>query len=285
MCRDVAHGGSRCARAVPLPGAPASAAQRALTRAENTAAAVRDEAAQEYTAALDALFTAVAEADERGTPEDLARALGGWMEAVGSAWVRLCRALERLHARRLTALDARFAAHLAGELEAARQARYARERAELEHLRAAELVLAEVEFTATVPDWSDSLWHPVQQAGLDTVATELGFEVDKVTVLARRAERPPPDPRVISELRAGRARVKCWTVTLQRQQATLDGLPKTPAEADEAVAAARADVDDARARVALTDDERAYLTRPELVAAVEHSRHHPAQRREQPARP
>lgn len=270
---------------MPLPGAPASAAQRALTRAENTATAVRDEAAQEYTAALDALFTAVAEADERGTPEDLARALGGWMEAVGTAWARLVRALERVHQRRLDALDARFAERLAGELEAARQDRYARERAELEHLRAAELVLAEVEFTANVPDWNDSLWHPVQQAGLDIVATELSYEVDRVTVLERRAARTPPDPRVISELRAGRARVKCWTVTLQRQQATLDGLPKTPAEADEAVAAARADVDDARARIARTDDERSYLTRPELVLAVEHGRHHPAQRRERRGRP
>lgn len=281
MCRDLGHGGSRCARAVPLPGAPASAAQRALTRAERVAAATRAETARGYNAAYDELFTGVAEATG---PEDLARALAGWAERVGSTWARLVCALGRLHERRLAALDARFAERLAGELEAARRDRYARERAELEHLRAAELVLAEVEFTANVPDWNDSLWHPVQQAGLDIVATELSYEVDRVTVLERRAARTPPDPRVISELRAGRARARCWTVTLQRQQATLNGLPKTPAEAREAVAAARADVDDARARVALTNDERAYLTRPELVAAVEHSRSHPEQRRERPVR-
>ncbi len=281
MCRDLGHGGSRCARAVPLPGAPASAAQRALTRAESTATAVRDETAQEYTAALDELFTAVVSG--RGTPEDLKRALNRWADRMATAWARLVRALERVHQRRLDALDARFAERLAGELEAARQDRYARERAELEHLRAAELVLAEVEFTANEPDWNDSLWHPVQQAGLDIVATELSYEVDRVTVLERRAARTPPDPRVISELRAGRARVRCWTVTLQRQQATLDGLPKTPTEANEAVARAQADVDAARAAAGLTDEDH-YLAHPELVAAVERSRQHPGERRARPVR-
>ncbi len=281
MCRTLAQGGARCARCT-TPGSPWAAAERARTRAEGVAADTREEADKEYAAALDALFTAITEAT---TTEELTRALEGWMDRVGAAWVALCRALERLHERRLAALDARFAERLAGELEAARAARYAEECAALEHLHAAEVVLAAVEFQASAPDWQDPFWHEEQWAAVDVVAMELQGESDRLVVLERRATRAHPDPRVIADLRSTRARVRCWQTTLARQRATLLDLPRTPTEADEAVAAARTDVDDARARVALTDDERAYLTRPELVLAVEHSRHHPAQRRERRGRP
>lgn len=276
MCKDIAHGGVRCDRTAPTPGAPASAPERALTRAERVAADTRDEAAQEIDDALDRLFTSVAEAD---SPEERARALSGWLDRVGHAFVRLARALERVHARRLAARDARFAAHLAGELSAVREARYTEERASLERLHAAELVLAEVELQARTPDWSDErLWREVETASLEFLGSELLAERDNLVVLERRAARGAPDPRVISEARSTRARVRCWALTLERRRSTLAGLPRTEAEAGAAVARARADVDAARAAAGLTDEDR-YLTHPELMASVEHSRRHPEERR------
>jgi len=279
VCRDVAHGGARCARST-APGSPWTAEQRALTRAEEVAATARDEAAREFNTAYDALFTGIAEA---ASPEERARALAGWMDRVGAAWTRLVRALERMHARRLAAQDARFAAHLAGELEAVRQARYAEERAALEHLHAAEVVLAEVELAARTPDWEDPLWREVQTVSLETLGSELQLERDRLAALERRAGRGAPDPRVLSELRSTRARVRCWATTLARQRSTLAGLPRTEAEADVAVARARADVDAARVRAGLTDDERAYLD-SRVAGVVEHSRSHPEERRARPAR-
>lgn len=249
------------------------------------AATAHTQADREYAAALDALFAAAA---EDVTPQEWARVLAGWMDRVGAAWVALCRALERVHQRRLDALDARWAGYLAGELEAARQARYALERAalhHLHHLHACELALAETEVQGGTPDWSDPFWHEEQWGSLDIVAAELGVESRRLVVLERRAARACPDPRVIADLRSTRARVRCWQTTLERQRGTLLGLPRTPTEADEAVAAARADVDAARAATGgLTDGEHAYLA-PNLVEAVEHSRSHPEQRRGRPARP
>ena len=282
MCRTIAKGGARCARPAPTPGSPWAGAERALTRAEQVADDARDEACREYTAALDALFTAVAEA---AGPEGLARARGKWMDRVSAAWVRLVRALERVHQRRLAALDARWAATLADELAAVREARYAEERAALDHLRAAEVICAEVELQALTPDWEDPLWREIEFGALESLGSELQAERDHLTALERRAGRGAPDPRVISELRSTRARVRCWTITLDRQRNTFADLPRTREEADAAVARARSDVNTARAEVGgLTADERAYLVTPELPAAVEHSRAHPEQRRERSVR-
>lgn len=277
MCRDAAHGGRRCARAEPLPGSPGAAAERALTRAEGVAADTR----QEFDAAYDALFTVVSEAT---TPEDRGLALAGWMDRVGAAWVALCRALERVHARRVAALDARFATHLAAALATVREARYAEERAALERLHACELALAEVELMARTPDWSDELWRQCQAAELEFAGRELQLERDRLAALERRAGRGAPDPRVLSELRSTRARVCCWSITLERQRNTFAGLPRTEAEADAAVTRARSDVNTARAEVGgLTADE-AYLANPGLAAAVERSRAHPEERRGRPVR-
>lgn len=281
MCRTIAKGGARCARST-APGSPWTTEQRALTRAEKVAATARDEANQEYTAALDALFTGVSEAV---SPEERGRALAGWMDRVGAAWARLVRTLKRVNARRLASQDARFSLYLAGELGAVREARYAEERAALEHLHACELALAEVELMARTPDWSDPLWRACQAADLEFLGSELQRERDRLTVLERRAGRGAPDPRVLSELRSTRARVRCWEVTLTRQQSTLAGLPRTEAEADAMVARARGDVDAARAVAeGFTDDEHTYLATPELVAVVEHGRHHPEERRGRPVR-
>ena len=276
MCRDVAHGGARCQRQDPIPGSPASGAERALRRAESVAATARDEANQEIDAALERLFTSVAEAV---SPEERARALAGWMDRVGAAFARLCRALERVHARRLAALDARWAERLAGALAAVREARYAEERAALERLHVCELVLAEVELAARTPDWSDELWHSCQAADLETLGSELQAERDRQSSLERRAARGAPDPRVLSDMRSTQARVRCWSTTLERQCRTLAGLPRTREEADEAVARALADVNAARVATGLTDDERAYLANPILAATVEHGRSHPEERR------
>lgn len=283
MCRTISQGGARCARAHPTPGAPASGPERALTRAESVAAAAQDEAAGEIDAALDALFTAVSEAV---SPEERARALAGWLSRVGAAWTRLVRALERVHTRRLAALDARWAEHLEGVLAGARAERHTRERAALAHLHACELNLAAVELAASTPDWSDPFWHEEQWAGLDDVGTELAAESRRLVALERRARtRSRPDPRVLAELRSTRARVACWQTTMYRQRDTLLGLPATPTEADEAVAAARADVAAARAATGeLTDDEHNYLAHPDLAEQVEYSRQHPEQRVGRPVR-
>jgi len=271
MCRDLGHGGARCARSAPAPGAPASSPERALTRAENVATDTRGEAAREIDAALDALFTSISATT---TPDERARVLAGWLDRVGAAWVRLCRALERVHQRRLDALDARWAATLAGALAAVREARYAEERAALDHLHAVELILAEVELQARTPDWSDErLWREVETASLELLSSELQAERDNLVILERRAARAHPDPRVVSDARSTRARVRCWAVTLERQQRTLAGLPRTEADAGAAVARARADVDEARAAASVLTDED-----PELAEQVEQSRSHPEQR-------
>ncbi len=282
MCRTLARGGARCARCT-TPGSPWTAAERAVTRAEQVATAARAEAAEQFDAAYDALFTVAADRDV--TPQEWAQALASWMDRVSTAWVALCRALERAHERRVAALDVRWAAHLADLMAEVRAERYARERAALDHLHATELHLAAVELQASTPDWSDPFWHEEQWAALDTVASELGVESRRLVRLERRtAARAHPDPRVLADLRSTRARVRCWQTTMQRQRATLLDLPRTPTEADEAVAAARAKVAAARASTGLTDDEHAYLASPVLAAVVERSRAHQEERVGRPAR-
>ena len=268
----------------PAPGSPWAATERARTRAEGVATDTREEAIREFDAAYDALFTTAVAEDV--APEEWARALAGWMDRVGAAWVALCRALERVHARRTAALDARWTEHLADALATVREARYAEERAALERLHVCELALAEVELAARTPDWSDArLWREVETASLELLGSELQHERDNLVVLERRAARAHPDPRVVSDARSTAARVRCWSITLERQQRTLAGLPRSEADADAAVARARADVDAARAATAgLTDDEHAYLAHPGLAAAVEYSRSRPEQRRGRPAR-
>lgn len=284
MQNDRAKGGARCDRPDPAPGSPWAATERAVTRAEGVATDTGEEAIREFDAAYDALFTTAVAEDV--APEEWARVLTGFMDRVGAAWVRLCRALERVHERRIAALDARFAATLAGALAAVREARYAEELAALERLHVCELALAEVELQARTPDWSDELWHEVQTASLETLGSELQAERDRLTVLERRAGRGAPDPRGISELRSTRARVRCWETTLARQRNTFAGLPRTPEEADEVVARAREDMNAARAAAgALNGDEHNFLTQPGLAEVIEHSRQHPEQRRGRPARP
>jgi len=186
---------------------------------------------------------------------------------------------------RLSSSFRHWAAHLADLMAEARAERYARERAALDHLHATELHLAAVELQASTPDWSDPFWHEEQWAALDTVASELGVESRRLVRLERRtAARAHPDPRVLADLRSTRARVRCWQTTMQRQRATLLDLPRTPTEADEAVAAARAKVAAARASTGLTDDEHPYLASPVLAAVVERSRAHPEERVGRPAR-
>jgi len=284
MCRTIAHGGRRCD---PAPGSPASAAERAVTRAEAVAEGARAAFAAEANAALEALFTAVKQAT---TPAERTSAVRTWLDALAGAWHVVVRAIERVHARRIEALDARWRAQVGAQLAQVRAERYAEELAALDRLHAVELVLASEELLSRV-DWSDELWRACQEADLEDLQHELDDERLRLRKLEARQSRRP-DPRVSSEIRRGAARTECWRITLEGQLAHLSATPRTRAEADRRCAAAREDVEAARASFEamrgtasqLTDEDH-YLTRPHLVAAVEHSRQHPEQRRERPARP
>jgi len=286
MCRTLAHGGARCARAVPLPGAPASSPERAVIRAEAVAEQARATFSVEADAALDALFTRVTEA---ATPAERTAAVRTWLDSLSGVWHVVVRAIERAHERRIEAIDARWRDRISRELSEVQAARREEEQAALDRLHAMELVLAEVELLSRV-DWSDDLWRACQEADLETLASELAAERMRLHQLENRQSRRP-DPRVNSELRRGKARTECWRITLEKQRATLATTPRTRAEADQRCAAARADVEAARAAFEamrgtasqLTDDEH-YLAHPVLAAVVEHSRTHPEQRRSRPVR-
>lgn len=284
MCRDIAHGARRCARAEPLPGSPGAAAERAVIRAEAVAGQARDVFADEAGAALDRLFSAVTEAT---TPAGRTDAVHAFLDSLAGVWHAVVRAIEQAHERRVDAADARFAAYLAGELAQVRAERYAEERTALDRLHAAELHLAEEELLSRAPDWGDELWRECQLADLEDLRQELDAERMRLRKLeARQARRP--DPRVASEIRRGAARADCWSRTLIGQRSTLSATPHTKGEGERRCAEARAAVETARAALramsgapgrGLTGDERAYLTHPGLAAAVEHSRKHPEQRR------
>jgi len=286
MCRDAAHGGRRCARAEPLPGSPASAAERAVTRAEAVAEQARVAFGDEGAAALDRLFTSITEAT---TPAGRTDAVRTFLDALAGVWHRVVLAIERAHERRVDAADARWRAQVGAQLAQVREARYAEEVEALDRLHRAELHLASEELLCRV-DWDDELWRACREADLETLASELAAERMRLHQLEARQSRRP-DPRVSSELRRGAARTECWRITLEGQRSRLSATPRTRAEADRRCAAARADVEAARAAFAamrgtasqLTDEDH-YLARPDLVMAVEHSRTHPEQRRLRPVR-
>ncbi len=288
MCRDAAHGGRRCDRSVPLPGSPASAAERSVTRAEAVAEQASAAFADESAAALDRLFTAVKQAT---TPAERTAAVRSFLDGLAGAWHGVVRAIARAHERRSEAVDARWRDRLSRELSEVQGARRAQELAAANRITAAERVLAAEELLSRVP-WDDELWRACQEADLEVLASELDVERMRLRTLeARQARRP--DPRVSSEIRRGAARIECWSITLSGQRTHLAATPRTRAEAAHRCAAARADVEAARAAmralsgmpaIGLTDDEH-YLANPELVLAVEHSRRHPEERLGRPVRP
>jgi len=273
---------------VPLPGSPASNPERAVIRAEAVAAQAQAAFAAEAEAALEALFTTVKQAT---TPAERTSAVRTWLDALAGAWHVVVRAIERVHARRIEALDARWRAQVGAQLAQVRAERYAEELAALDRLHVVELVLAEEELLSRNPDWDDELWRECQEVDLMDLQLELDDERMRLRKLEARQSRRP-DPRVSSEIRRGAARTECWRITLEGQRATLAATPRTRAEGQRRCAAARADVETARASFEamrgtasqLTDEDH-YLSRPHPVAAVEHSRQHPEQRHERPARP
>jgi len=243
MCRDIAHGARRCARAEPLPGSPGAAAERALTRAEAVAEEARAAFEDEGAAALDRLFTAVTEAV---TPAERTSAVRTFLDSLAGVWHAVVRAIERVHARRVEALDARFAAYLAGELAQVREARYAEELAALYHLHDMELHLAAEELLCRSPtDW---LWRACQEADLEDLQQELDEERMRLRKLeATHARRPTP--RVGSDVRQTQARIACWSLALEGQRSALKATPRTVAEGEQRCADARAAVETARAAV------------------------------------
>jgi len=259
-----------------------------VTRAERVAEGARAAFADEVDAALDRLFTRVTEAT---TPAERTDSVRTFLDALAGAWHAVVRAIERAHERRIASLDARWRDRLGRELSAVQAARRKQELVAADRLRAAELVLVEVELLSRV-DWDDELWRACREADLETLASELDAERVRLARLQARQSRRP-DPRVSSEIRRGAARIECWSITLSGQRTHLAATPRTRTEAAHRCAAARADVEAARAAmralsgtpaIGLTDDEH-YLANPELVLAVEHSRRHPEERLGRPVRP
>ncbi len=240
MCRTIAHGGRRCG---PAPGSPASSPERALTRAEAVAEQARAAFAAEGAAALDRLFTAVKQAT---TTEERTDAVRTWLDALAGAWHAVVRSIERVHARRNEALDARWRAQIGAQLAQVREARYAEERAALDRLHVAELHLAEEELLARTPNWNDELWRECQLADLMDLRQELDEERMRLHKLeAGYAKRPTP--RVGSDIRQTRARITCWQITLAGQLAHLEATPRTEAEGQRRCAEAQVAVETARA--------------------------------------
>ncbi len=243
MCRDAAHGGRRCARAEPLPGSPASAAERSVTRAEAVAEQARVAFAAEGAAALDRLFTAVTEAV---TPAERTGAVRTWLDALAGAWHAVVRAIGRVHERRVEAVDARWRAQVGEQLAQVRAERYAEELEALDRLHAAELHLAEEELLSRSPDWGDELWRACQEADLEDLQRELAEERMRLHTLETRQARRPT-PRVGSDIRQTQSRTECWRITLEGQRSTLRSTPRTQAEGQRRCAEAQADVETARA--------------------------------------
>jgi len=138
MCRDLTHGGARCHRPDAAPGSPAASPERAVTRAERVAEQARAAFADEADAALDRLFTATAEAT---TPAERTASVRTWLDALAGAWHGVVRALERAHARRIEAVDARWRARLGADLALVREARRAQEQAAANRVAATERML------------------------------------------------------------------------------------------------------------------------------------------------
>lgn len=245
MCRDVAHGARRCTRAEPLPGSPASSPERAVIRAEAVAVQARAAFEDEGAAALEALFAAVTEAT---TEAERTAAVRSWLDALAGAWHGVVRAILRVHARRVDAADARFAAYLAGELAQVREARYAEELAALDRLHAAELHLASEELLSRAPDWASGIWRECQLVDLLDLQRELDEERARLRTLETRQARRPT-PRVGSDIRQTQARLECWRLTLEGQRSTLAATPRTEAEGEQRCAEAQAAVEAARAAV------------------------------------
>jgi len=258
-----------------------------VTRAEAVAEQARVAFAAEADAALEALFTQVSEAI---TPAERTDAVRAFLDSLSGVWHVVVRVIERAHARRIEALDARWRDRLSQELNAVRAARYTEELAALDRLHVVELVLAEEELLSRSPDWDDELWWACQEADLMDLQLELDDERLRLRKLeAQQARRPTP--RVGSDIRQTQARIECWRITLEGQRSTLAATPRTQAEGERRCAEAQAAVETARAAVEavrgtasqLADDEH-YLANPDLKAAVEHGRSHPEERRERTAR-
>ncbi len=307
MCRTIARGGRRCEAS---PGSPASSPERAVTRAEAVTEQARAAFAAEGAAALDRLFTAVTEAT---TEVERTAAVRSFLDALAGAWHVVVHTIERVHARRIEALDARWRAQVGAQLAQVRAERYAEERAALDRLHTAELHLASEELLSRAPDWDSGIWRECQLADLMDLQQELDEERLRLRTLEARQERRPT-PRVGSDIRQTQARVECWRITLEGQRSTLAATPRTEAEGQRRCAEAQAAVETARAAFEAmrgdprckfagepctdqrrvrrsrivseaggpTADERAYLTHADLVAEMEHSRAHPEGRRGRP---
>ena len=230
-------------RTEPSPGSPASAAERALTRAEAVAEEARAAFAAESAAGLDRLFTAVAEAT---TPVARTAAVRTWLDALAGAWHVVTRSIARAHERRVEALDARWRDQIGAELAQVRAERYAEEREALDRLHTAELHLASEELLNRSPDWGDELWRECQLADLMDLQQELDEERMRLHKLETGyAKRPTP--RVGSDIRGTQARIACWRVALDGQWLNLKATPRTKGEGERRCAEAQAAVEAARA--------------------------------------
>jgi len=274
-------------RTEPSPGSPASSPERAVARAEQVAEKARVAFADDGTAALDRLFTRVAEATTEVERTDAVR---DFLGALAGAWHRVVRAIERVHERRVEALDARWRTQIGELLTQAREARYAEELAALDRLHDAEMRLAEEELLSRAPDWASGIWRACREVDLMDLQRELDEERMRLHQLeVRHARRPTP--RVGSDIRQTQARVECWRLALEGQRSTLKATPRTEAEGQQRCAEAQAAVETAREAFEVmrgnpadgpTADERAYLTHADLAAEIEHSRAHPEERRGRP---
>jgi len=260
-----------------------------VTRAEQVAEQARVAFAAEGAAALEALFTAVKQAT---TPAERTSAVRTFLDALSFVWHRVVRAIERVHERRVDALDARWRNQVGELLAQVRAERYAEELAALDRLHVVELVLASEELLSRAPDWDSGIWRECQLADLMDLQQELDEERLRLRTLETRQARRPT-PRVGSDIRQTQARVECWRLTLSAQRSTLMATPRTAAEGEQRCAEARAAVEAARAAFEAmrgnpadgpTADDRTYLSHADLEAEIEHSRAHPEERRGRPAR-
>lgn len=265
MCRSLTEGGRRCGRRSGIPGRPIapliavtplpprgprpvasrqSAPGQSATRAET----VVTKSAADF---LDACFGVHSSSPDLSTPSARADAMRALVGRISRAWSLLTRTIERAHAARIRWSDARWEAEIAAamseaEARAARLTRRAREHAARE-LADAETDLAHARLAWGRPDWDDDMWRACEQAELDGQAAEITAKWERLRQFQARAEARPDDHRIVAEMRATEARIDCWTGTLTRARAHLDGLPDTRADAERAVSDAQMRVDEARA--------------------------------------